>query len=153
MYSNIDEEGWPMLVNVLVKCATIRASICSIGRSLVLRLLERYASANRLLEKRHKENDKYKRLNTAKLRSELKRFDLCIRSELYEMFSTAAVDLTKNPMVFSVKLTELTRIVDNEINISLAAKEFEDTNKWDTRCENLLHFSLLFILILKRYLK
>ena len=145
----IDEDG----VNAFVKCATIRASICSIGRSLVIRRLERCASANRLLEKRHKENDKYKRLNTAKLRSDLKRFDLCIRSELYEMFSTAAVDLTKNPMVFSVKLTELTRIVDNEINISLAAKEFENTNKWDTRCENFLHFSLLFILILKGYLK
>ena len=119
----------------MVKCATIRASICSIGRSLVLRLLEHYPGANRLLEKRHKENDKCKRLNTAKLRVDLKRFDLCVRNELYEMFS--AVDLTKNPMMFTVKLTELTRIVDNRINISLAANEFEDPNKWDTRCENL----------------
>ena len=120
----------------MVKCATIRASICSIGRSLVLRLLEHYPGANRLLEKRHKENDKFKRLNTAKLRADLKRFDLCVRTELYEMFSAAAVDLTKNPMMFTMKLTELTRIVDNGINISLAATEFEDPNKWDTRCEN-----------------
>ena len=106
-------------------------------------LLERYPRANRLLAKTGKEKERNLRLDTAKLRSDLRRFDLCVRTALYNMLSIAAktdnsIDLGKNPLTFSLKLTELTRIADYGINVSSATKEFEDPTKWDTRCKNLL---------------
>lgn len=109
----------------------------------MINLLELYPRANSLLAEKGTEKCKYKRLDTAKLLPELRRFDNCVRNTLYSMLWTASdavgrMELNKNPLLVSLKFAELNRIVEYGIIISSATKKFEDSRKWDTRCENQL---------------